>query len=285
MGLDVYMSRWDNFDESQKLEQEFTNREKSIWESLYNKDGVVRTYTDLDEQEKVKARESIKAVAAELGLDEHGSADKETIEIPSAKHPEHIFKIGYFRSSYNEGGINNVLRNMTGESLYSIFELTGEEYHVLPNWSRVKTRLAEVRSKLDAIKDDCGGYFNVTVARINPFISVGKLVQSPSDAMEIFRREAKRHKKLKTEDPKQYEFGNYGNSNGDFYFSETLKVSAILPGVEERILREGQQSPVTYLIGEMDMTYYLQALDIVEETADWVMAQPNPEQYRLRWSS
>jgi hypothetical protein len=31
------------------------------------------------------------------------------VEEPSAKYPEHYFKIGYFRSEYHENGINDVL--------------------------------------------------------------------------------------------------------------------------------------------------------------------------------
>ena len=36
----------------------------------------------------------------------------------SVKYPLHLFKIGYFRSSYNTNGYNSVVSDLIGKSLY-----------------------------------------------------------------------------------------------------------------------------------------------------------------------
>jgi hypothetical protein len=59
-----------------------------------------------------------------MGLDiylEFGK-DGENIQQNSKKYPTHYFKVGYFRSSYNEWGLNRVLTKTIGKDLYYIFE-------------------------------------------------------------------------------------------------------------------------------------------------------------------
>ena len=48
--------------------------------------------------------------------------------------PKHLFKLGYFRSSYNERGIERVMRNINLPGLHDIFGVKGEEYNVRPDW-------------------------------------------------------------------------------------------------------------------------------------------------------
>src|SRR5690348_14525919 len=82
----------------------------------------VKQYEDspLHESEDEGAEGQLATLATELKLGEYGDPESEYIENNSAQFPEHMFKIGYFRSSYNSGGINSVLRGYGIPDLYGI---------------------------------------------------------------------------------------------------------------------------------------------------------------------
>src|SRR5882724_7093236 len=91
VGLDVYLRKYDDFADTQKREKAYEKRTEPLYA-----DGNGLT----DEQRKAKRE----AIAAELQLDEWGTDKALVHEVSSnsAKYPEHYFKIGYFRSSYND---------------------------------------------------------------------------------------------------------------------------------------------------------------------------------------
>jgi hypothetical protein len=263
MGLDIYLEKYDDFNKTKELEEKFRIGETEIWEG--NDDD--ENYKLLTEEQKEQYREKVKNFAESLGLDKWGSDKKgrETIELDSVKFPDHYFKIGYFRSSYNEGGIQRILRNLNLPTLDYIFDRENDEYEFQPNWNLALERVREVREKLSQ-----AGNYRCFSASANIFAS-DNTIKSEGDAIKTFLEEVNR------ESRSDY---NYSNAKGDFFIHEPLKVLALIPGTN-KILRERD---CVYVITESDNTWYINALDIVEETIEYVLSRENKEQYYLHWS-
>lgn len=259
MGLDIYLYRYDNFEDTQRREKEHSEFSEKNWASTEE-----RPYESLTEEEKDELRRKDKENAASLGLDDWGSdkENKECIEIPSEKYPDHYFKIGYFRSSYNSGGIERILRNMGLPTLSHVFNNHGEEYEFQPNWEE---SLEAINALILLFKEK--GAYRVNSVSANMFKD--SEVDSESRALEIFLEQMK----------KASEF-NYTNSDGEFYLNEPIKVLAMIPG-KQRIFGERD---CVYVVTESDNTWYLQALEIVKETIEYVLSRENKEQYYLHWS-
>ena len=109
---------------------------------------------------------------------EHSSREK--IEQDSKKHPEHMFKIGYFRSSYNGGGINSVLDSLGFGGLYWIFD-NKDQYEFAPDWEKSLKRVREVLDKFREFTDsDIGKYRVATCDSVD-----GEQYQWYIDALEV----------------------------------------------------------------------------------------------------
>jgi hypothetical protein len=74
---------------------------------------------------------------------------------------------------------------------------------------------------------------------------------------------------------------NYSNAKGNFFPAEPLKVLAVIPGESRYIFSD---RPCLFVIKEGDNDWYIKALEIVIATCDYVLAQPNINQYYLHWS-
>jgi hypothetical protein len=85
------------------------------------------------------------AIAKRLGLSDWGTGGKK-IERQSKVHPtEDLFKIGYFRSSYNSAGINSVLDATIHMDLYSVFK-PNDRYIFRPAWNACLKRANVLRA-------------------------------------------------------------------------------------------------------------------------------------------
>ena len=261
MGLDVYLYRYDDRAKTKKAEDLYERESESNWNAVGN-------YDRATEDQKKAVLEKNDALKKELGYVDYHPPGEEQIEIPSVKYPDHYFKIGYFRSSYNDGGIERVVGDLlgvatSGRCLYYIFE-PGYEYEFQPDWDATLDRTREVIRLFDE-KTKNGSYRCLSEG--------ANMFRSPSEysgiegarAMEIFaaaRRE-----------------GSYSNINGAFFFDgDGLKVRALIPGI-----RLG--GPCIHVIYESDLSWYRQALEIVEETILWVTARKDIEKFYLYWSS
>jgi hypothetical protein len=212
-------------------------------------------------------------------LDEYDGSEQpneEEVEIPSEKYPEHYWKIGYFRSSYNSSGINHILDDRIGESLYSICG-AGDDYIVTPDWQTMKENGRKARERfLEWIEQGSYGImdFNAVPIREDAIIS------SAEEAMKLFRERIGRdraHKGLS---------GGYSDAWGDWFLegevTNAIPVRAFIKGFD--VLRR----PCIYAVYEVpkeNWTSYVQSLEILEETCDYVLSQPDPENYVLHWSS
>lgn len=261
MGLDIYLYRYENFEETQRKENLHTEFYDKAWED-------VTDYDSLSEEEKDAIRDKINQYALSIGLEEDGSDRSmyEKVEMDHPDYPDHYFKIGYFRSSYNEGGINRILKNLNLPTLEGIFDVHDGEYYVHPDWQealeKVESLIVEFQKK--------GAY---RVRAVYPDKFGGEVPKSEAEALKIFEEEINRH-------GEKCDY-NYSNAKGEFSFHSPQKVLAMIPGQNRYIFND---RPCTFVITESDNSWYLQALEIIKETCKLVLSKEDKEKYYLRWS-
>lgn len=189
MGLDISLCKLSagvTLEQVDAVEDEYERRSDEAWEAI---DG----YKEASEEQKDAVRARCKVIAAELGLGEYGNHPaRADAKVPESKvDPEHMFKLNYLRSSYNDGGINHVLRNAGVMDLYGIFGHDDDDpYHWRPDWAasleRVNAAIEGWRSNLAAP----GGNVRIMEVRHNMFMSPSALPSSEAAALAIYRREA-----------------------------------------------------------------------------------------------
>jgi hypothetical protein len=203
---------------------------------------------------------------------------------PSTIDPEHMFKVGYFRSSYNEGGIDSVMRHLGLPGLSEIFGVTGDEYNVRPDWDASLARCEQAIAAYGAHLAGSLGRFKVT--ELSPMYEFG--AADEKSALELFGKELER---LAERSGGANGFSNYSNGNGEFFLGSPMKVHAAItktfkPGGSpiDRILNR----PTVFLVYEVEPTgkedWYLTALKIVRETIEFVLAQPDKQHFYMAWS-
>lgn len=273
MGLDVTLTYCKDLKASEAKEKEFEEKSEAIWEELY----PGRKYEDLTDAEKKAARKRTDALKKEMGLDEFGSdgKNKKDIQKKSKIHPKHsLFQMGYFRSSYNGGGINSVLENLGLLSLYGIFERNDrDEYYFQPNW---KKALENVKLTIERLKKE-GGYRVESIG--NMFID--PTITNEAEALECFKKQLEEFKARKAKDKNSY--GAYSNRDGHFYLDKPLEIVAAIPGKQFH-----GKAPCTYIVtkgSDEDNQWYVEALEIVQETIEFVLAKKDIQNYYLAWSS
>ena len=273
MGLDISLHKCPDFDAARKAEAAAEAETTALW-------ATAGAYEKLSVEAKAHLQHQAEEIATRHGLSSsYGSfASVESIELPSRLYPEHLFKVGYLRSSYNGSGINSVLRRRGVPDLYSIFQPPEDEYHVRCDWAAVKERVAGAITQFKAIQAGPTGQVDVTCISHNSFIALSDLPSSEAAVMDIMAEHLSRSPS----------FGNGGYScrEGHFY-PGGMKIRAVVPGAVRGF--SGELEPCAYVVfdkeakGEND--WHLQALRIVEETVDYVLAQPNPEHFYLAWSA
>jgi len=264
MGLDVYLYR----EESREQIEEYEKKVDSIKETVWTKKAGGRKFEDLKEAERKSIWDAQDKALKKAGLiDGIPETLQQIVEIPSKIHPEHYFKIGYFRSSYNASGIDSVLDNAIGESLYTIFDVK-DEYIAKPDWNAAKNKAEEVKNKYLEYLRKSKGY------AVESIDLPMKMVDSENDAMDLFIKEL--------DENKGTPFRSFSSAQGA-YFLDGLKIHAMFatkgtfrPEILAICKRPDDWNP--------ESDYYVQALDIVIETIDWVLSQPDKEKYVFHWS-
>lgn len=269
MGLDVYLYKYDDIEAVRRRRNAYETVSTEAWKFA---DG--RDYNSLTKDEKDSTRAILKARAAEIGLNEDGDDPQEQkIEQDSRLYPDHVFKIGYFRSSYNEGGFNRVMPAICGVGLDDLFP-NRDGYEFQPDWadSRQRAIAALERARQWLLTN---GSYRVSEFSNNMFINSSELPANTEAALVAFTAELSRKKESPSD------FGSYSNRTGTFFFKEPLEVVAVIEG------RGCFGQPCSYAIYKADNSYqwYLQALEIVIETCEWVLDQSDKEKYWLHWSS
>lgn len=294
MGLDVYLYRYDMHpDDVKKREQELEEsrldsklRERACTELGLTAGEVGYPEEPCSEESRVRWRERKNALFAEHGLDEYGSPGgygvREEVQIDSSIHPKHMFKIGYFRSGYNDGGINRVLSALIGKRLDDIFP--GDSYVRAVDWPEALARANAVREAYRAARDRYGNVSTISVG-FNIFRNKADYPKGADEAFALYKQEA--DKRAAREAGAGWDC--YMNGNGEFLWSGFL-VKAAIPmldtfgGPSVLLVGEWPKKPGAPDEPEDEPEWYGAALDVVVETCEWVLAQPNPEKFYLHWS-
>lgn len=187
-------------------------------------------------------------------------------------HPDHLFTMGYFRSSYNSGGINHILSDLGTGGLHYIFQPKGDEYEFLPNWGEVTARAKDVLATVERfVKEDKAIGLEFVAW---PGHAKDKAPKDAAAARELFLAE------LKRESPG---IESYSNGLGGFFIKESAKVRAWMPGTDDWL---GVQRPGVWMVLEQDMTWYIQALEILIEAASHYALEtiPGKKEFYVTWS-
>lgn len=282
MGLDIYLYRYDKSRAEIKREDEAWEK---VSDEIFHKhyDPVEKARgkdANLTDAEREAWKKEANRAAEEFGRvgEWHDNPHNPKIKINSALYPEHLFKIGYFRSSYNGAGINNVLRDRIKQDLYSIIGVSSDKYVQQPDWHKV---IANCELAIATFRDVVAkNPFSFMEVSPNMFASPSELPKSGEEALEIARKTLvdREHSEMMTD--------GFGDRHGEWY-PKGLKVYGMVPGVNTFF---GKAHPTTYVIvrwekeGEEPFKWYINALEIVKETAEWVLKQENPEKYYLHVS-
>ena len=251
MGLDVYLERCDSWSDKIQLEKEFN-------------DQVEFQGIEWDSPAFLK-------LGNQMGLVD-GRYPTESISFNSNVDPEHLLKVGYFRSSYNGSGLNSVLNGRTGKDLYYIFS-DPDGHPFVPNWSVALVRCNEA---IEEFAENLKTTAQYNVIDVGPNVFRTPEILSDKEALEAFLTEINQEKEYKFD-------GSYSNAVGHF-FPKGLNIKAAIEGLGVF------GKPVTYLVYEntqetSDWKWYTDALLIVRETILYVLEQNDPSEYGLVWSS
>lgn len=272
MGLDIYLHKYEDFDDAVRREKEYEAGSAENWGT-----GTIK-YDDMSPHEKDEASKKDKALAEKLGLDEYGSGAGDSIEINSKLHPKHMFKIGYLRSSYNNGGINHILGNTVGRDLHWIFDAP-KESQFKPDWVEALRRANRLLSDFKKFIEENGAYMVLEISQ-NQFGREISEIDTENKAMETFIQQKKKHV------PDKFFGSSFSNKDGHFFLGKGLKVTAIIEGSRRKYFAN-EKIPCVYVIHEEEKKFkwYVEALEVVVEMCEWVLNQAEIEQYVIHWSS
>lgn len=298
MGLDIYTHRTQDMAKYKEVIRQIEELEKiseDEWEN--NPLTAGKKYEEITDADKDTvsnlAHEKQRTRAKELDVtyttwgdtkyNEWINPHDEEFEETSKVHPEHaLFKLGYFRSSYNPSGINHILEDRIGISLYDIFDYSNDEEvdPFIPDWAEVKRKAIKARKDLKKAYDSTGSVA-ISEFTYNEFSGSPSDydVKSEADALKIYQDTLEAHKD--DEEP-----SSFSNGKGSFFFDSPMQVKAIITGVRKRFFVD-ESLPSQFVIYEQSddtANFYLEALDIIAETADVALVDKN-NIYFLSWSA
>jgi hypothetical protein len=203
----------------------------------------------------------------------------EAADAPTSKvNPDHLFKVDYWRSSYNEGGINRILGNLGIPTLWDIAGVTEDmvsnawdpdpskeddprngEIHL--DWKRVRANADEAVILLRAAPD-----LGVMWEQPNDLRPQDGIIDTESKAMDYVIDQLAEHPHKK-DDPMP--FTSWTNAKG-FFTHNPLAVKGIVRG-------KGFGGDGHYIVYEIDdgdegRASYIESLEIVKESADWALS-------------
>lgn len=206
MGLDVYLYKADRpIIEVRKAKEKAERDYEEISNEVLKWFGVDK-FEALTKAQHGDYFGGIKAACRERGLGEYGEPEglEEKIEIDSSRWPKSYFKVGYFRSSYNGGGLNRVMSRFGLPSLDDMFPVEnletgegfdanppsgGDEYYRTVNWRWSRDKAAKALTDFRAALEERGPY-SVTTIQENPFGGSPDMPKSEEDALRLYQRGA-----------------------------------------------------------------------------------------------
>lgn len=284
MGLDIYLYKSNStIEEIEAYEAQKEKASNAFCEKLDKKYNTVGENTKRSDEYWGEFREWEKLYGTE-----YPEPQDELIEFDSKIDPKHYFKVGYCRSSYNNGGINHVLYNAIGENLYTIFfgEDDNNDYLVKPDWAAVRQRALSAHESYSNFLNKTGD-IRVMDIHNNVFVNRSELPTSPKAVMDIFVKQQTQHDEYFAQnadtDWKKRDLDWYSNRDGEFFLGKGIEILAAIPGINSTFKCDSVY--LIYREKRTDKNWYLTALDILVETCDYVLSQPDSQKYCVRWSS
>ena len=197
-----------------------------------------------------------------------------SIGVDSEKFPKHEFKLGYFHSDYSENGFDSVLRLRTGLGLKYIFfgSMSAElKPSSKPNWTTVLKNTNYVIGQLQRTIEDYG-WFTIKIIP-TPVHNPSGFISS-KQAFDYFVTKNAIFGKNK-------DMSWITSKEGKLFLKNRPNVAAILSGVSEI-----DDTPVAYAIFEASLDqskYYFEGLEIIKETAEYILKQEDPSIYEVHW--
>ena len=226
MGLDVGLKKFENFEKTKKLKDEYEEKSNDIWDREMEKYGRKKV-DELTDKERNIISEKTEKLAEGMGLDKEGDyKDPEGVELDSIKYPKHYWKIGYFRSSYNSSGFNTVIQGIIGVDLYDIFNKNCDDYYFKPDWIDSRQRTKDAVKKLKTYMKKYGTFRSIEVDCKS--FTKGEIPSSNKEALDIFSKQQEAHMNSKVK--KTHVFNSYSNQYGEFHLITPIKAHAFIKG-------------------------------------------------------
>ena len=290
MGLDVSLYKCPNLKYALKMDEAYEaalDQAYADWDELSK--ACPPSQADEDEFNKKRA-----ALKEKFEIDGYHHKSIERIHFDSKTEPEHLFKIGYMRSSYNGAGINSVARVFGLPDLYEIFEIDDEEYYQGHDWDTIYLNVKDAVAKWQAHADGPAGKYYVHTFR--PHFAASKLgpggqliAEGITNEHEAIERLNEQYLKKKEEiDKDEWRSGGWSCRDGEFY-PKPLKVAAVIAGAwDTSAPLHFRNMPMTYLVCEREnedsIQWYVTALRIVQEMVEWILEHPDKDQFYTGWS-
>lgn len=268
MGLDIYLYRYTQ-DRARVLaaEEAYETFSEQVWAEVSGG----KKYDELTEAQRAEARARTAAYKQTHGLGEWGEPDgREKVELDSPTYPKHMCKIGYLRSSYNEGGFERVAGNLTGKDWHYVFQ-PADRYEFAPDWDAALVRARELLAAMRAAKP-----YRVTTFSAERLTGPTKL--DSQRALAIFLEEQARHEANRARFPDREPY-DYSNAQGTFFMAGPLAIRGVIGG------QDVLGRPAVHVVYEADVAWYVEAAAITVELIEWALAQPDRDQLYLHWSS
>ena len=280
MGLDVYLYKCPDIKYAAAMEEAYEAELSKIydeWGKIDDKGTPTKEQEEEFNNKRAAAREK-------YGIDGYSHKSRIQIHLDSKTEPEHLFKIGYMRSSYNSNGINRIADVFDLPDLYSIFEVDNDEYYQEHDWDTIYVNIKQAIEKWQAHVDGPWGKYGVHQFR--PSWRPDDGVGSEHEALERFNIEYLSKKEEIDKD--DWKKSGWCSSHGEFY-PQPLKVVAMISRVWDSTKPSNYHNwPNTFVVYERDdtsvMDWYVTALKIVQEMIEWILEQEDKDQYIMGWS-
>jgi len=281
MGLDVNLYKY------ALARQKVVERQREAYSAAQHELWLLaRSDDDLAPEELAKLKSAESALQQAMAVDDDGypvGQQPVKIDQASATHPEHLFRVGYFRSSYNASGFNRVIAIRTGGAdLYTIFQPPADQHAFVPEWAAAASRCAEMQQAWAESLAQHGCYRVLTVSRDADEV---RHIRSEAEALARFNAESGKYQPSTL--PTYWDMSIFASRVGHFFLApdRPLPVAAVIPGTAPSYLRDEAARPCTYVVYEDEnMPWYTAALAIVQETIQYVLATGEPHQYALHWN-
>lgn len=265
MGLDARLHHFEDFEEYNRISEAYEEELSALSDSLL--------HSTKTERERVAKREFLRH---KYGVDEWGEpSGKTNIDLPSVKHPDHLFKIGYWRSSYNRAGFDHIVGTLTGKTLYDVVVGVDDfTYYIQPDWKAALEKAKDLLTMLRHRVEVVGDYQVMKVSTI--FRHEDTEVDSDGKALDTFLQQMGKSRSNQA----------WSCEEGTF-MPEGIQVFGIVNGIDTVLNSKVLANYIIFTSGEEGHTYdwYIHAAEIVVETIEYVLAQDDPEKYYLSWSS